>query len=127
MGRSISNSLKNRLQAQASECNTLGLSKIASSLDKLSETETRDNNEFYSYSHDEMLSDVEDLLWKAAVRVQDFYNKTADARDINDVVEGQAAELVNVIRHKIGGMIVGAYEPSVPGEQRADLEVTEND
>jgi hypothetical protein len=63
------------------------------------------------------------LIWGAVVRTQDYFDKTADAVEINNIVESLASELIDNIRVKIGGTPVGPYEPKVPGELRYSIEI----
>jgi hypothetical protein len=128
MSRTISKVLKKRLQVQATEAKTLGLTKTAAQLDDLIKTTIdRNPDHFYSYSHEELQEDVETIVWEAALRVQDFYNKTGDAKQISEEVEVVAADLIDSIRHKIGGPIIGAYEPHVPGEIREHTSIEVSD
>ena len=128
MSRTISTVLKKRLQIQATEAKTLGMTKTAAQLDGIvKSTKERNPDQFYSYSHEELQDDVESIVWEAALRVQDFYNKTGDASQISEEVEAVATDLIDSIRHKIGGPIVGAYEPRVPGEIREHTSIEVSD
>lgn len=126
--RTISKNLRLRLLAQAEEANFHGLEKIASNLsDHANKTPIRKDNEEYIYSRSEMYDDVEQLLWKAAIRTQDYFGKTADGVAIGELIETMANDLISSIRNKIGGDIVGPYEPLVPGEQRMIVEIDEDE
>jgi hypothetical protein len=120
--RTISKSLKLRLLAQAQEADTLGLAKIAEQLEmSVYGTDTRDGTEHYTYEHDELVQDVEYALWTAAVRTQDFFDKTADARSVHDLIEDFARDFIDQMRIKVGGKL-GPYESKLPGEPE-DVEV----
>jgi hypothetical protein len=126
--RTISKNLKLRLLAQAEEANFHGLEKVAMKLNhQVNSTPIRQDTEEYSYSRGELYSDVEDLLWRAAVRTQDYFGKTADAGEIGEIIESLADELISTLRTKIGGdVVIGPHEPLVPGEQRMIVEIDED-
>ena len=74
-----------------------------------------------------MQNDVETLLWSAAVRTQDYFGKTADAAAVGELIESLAEELISSVRTKIGGDIVGPFEPLVNGEKnRLIVEIDED-
>jgi hypothetical protein len=126
--RTISKNLKLRLLAQAEEANFHGLEKVAMKLnDQINSTPIRQDTDEYIYSRNELYNDVEDLLWKAAIRTQDYLGKNADAGIIGEIIESFADELITSIRIKVGGDVVGAYEPLVPGEQRMIVEIDEDE
>lgn len=125
--RTISKNLKGRLIAQAEEANFQGLDKVASNLTtQVKETPVREDDEEYLYSSAELQKDVENLLWKAAIRAQDYYGKTADAKEIGDIIESCAQELISGVRKTIGGSVIGPHEPLVPGEERFVVEIDED-
>ena len=126
--RSISNNLKKRLIAEASEATFQGFDNMALSIIKQAEeTPIRNDNEEYVYSFSELRSDVENLFWSAATRTQDYFGKTANAKEIDNIIQIHADEFLASIRHKIGGDVIGPYEPYVPGEERILVEIEEND
>jgi hypothetical protein len=121
MSRTISKTLKRRLEAQAEEANFLGFQKHASHVfDNI--PETRDDEEEYIYTAAELQEDVENMLWKIAIRVQDYYGKSADMKQVGYVVDSTAEELIESIRRSTGAPIVGPYEPLVPGEMKVDID-----
>jgi hypothetical protein len=125
--RTISKNLKLRLLAQSEEASFHGLEKVASKLShQINNTPIRQDSEEYIYSKSELYSDVEDLLWKAAVRTQDYFGKTADAGEVGAIIEAFADELISSLRKKIGGNIIGPNEPLVPGELRMVVEIDED-
>jgi len=125
--RTISKNLKKRLLAQAEEANFQGLEKVAMRLaTQARNTPTRQDFEEYVYSHSELRNDVENLLWSAAVRTQDYFGKSANADEIADVIESLAEELITSVRKKIGGDVIGPHEPLVPGEKRFIVEIDED-
>ncbi len=127
--RTITNNFFRRLEAQKEEAKTLKLTKTATALEsqinKHSES-IRSNDDFYSYSFDEMQKNVEDSLWDAAIRAQDYYGKVANASELQEIIEDYAGRLIEDVRTKIGA-VIGVYEPAVPGEikEQTVLEVTE--
>jgi len=128
MSRTISNILKKRLQIQSSEAKTLGLVKVSERVDNLvNKTGERDPEQFYTYSHEELQEDVESLILEATLRVQDFYNKTGDIGKISEGIESIAGDLIDMVRNNIGGSVVGAYEPSIPGEIREHTTIEVSD
>lgn len=125
--RTISKNLKKRLQAQAHEANFQGFDKVASQLDyQINNNPTRDDLEEYVYSSNDLKKDVENLLWAAAVRTQDYFGKTADAQEIGNVIETLASDLITSVRTKIGGDVIGPHEPLVPGEKRMLVEIDQD-
>jgi len=125
--RTISKNLKLRLMAQAEEANFRGLEKVAMKLNhQVNNTPIRQDADEYLYSRSDLHNDVEDLLWKAAVRTQDYYGKTADAGEIGALIESMADELISTLRTKLGGDIVGPHEPLVPGELRMIVEIDDD-
>lgn len=118
--RTINENFMTRLIAQRDEAKLLGLNKIATNLtNQISSNAVRDGDENYEYSYASLKEDVEENLWDAAIRAQDYFGNTADAREISDIITVISEQLINEIRVKLGKTI-GAYEPVVPGE---DLEV----
>jgi hypothetical protein len=125
--RTISRNLKKRLIAQAEEANFQGLEKVAIKLTHQAQNNPiRDDLDEYVYSNNELQSDVENLLWSAVVRTQDYFGKTADAKAVGELVESFAEELISSIRTKIGGDVIGPHEPLVPGEERNIVEIDED-
>lgn len=125
--RTISKNLKKRLQAQAHEANFQGFDKIASQLDhQISNNPIREDLEEYVYSSNDLQEDVENLIWAAAIRAQDYFGKTADAKEIGTVIESLASDLIASVRTKIGGDVIGPHEPLVPGEKRMIVEIEQD-
>jgi len=111
--------LKKRLLAQKEEAQFQGLTKIASEISsKIDEIPVRSetDNQYHKYSYAELSKDVEDLLFNAAVRVQDYFDKTADQQEIRRVIDTFSEDFICAMKNKIGGQLSGPFEPSVPGE-----------
>jgi hypothetical protein len=124
--RTISTTLLARLVSQAEEADFQGLTKVASSLStQIGVTPVREDNEEYTYSQTQLEDDVQTLLWAAAMRAQDYFNRTADAAEMADLIETQASELIEAVRRKTGNRILGPFEPTVPGEDRIEVEIDE--
>lgn len=125
--RTISENLKKRMEAQAGEADFQGLQKLAENLNHtVKSCPTRSDEEEYVYSNGDLRKDVERSLWMAAIRVQDYFNKTADAKDLDELISIHADELIETIRTKIGGGVIGPHEPFVPGERRLVVEIDES-
>lgn len=125
--RTISNNLKKRLIAQAEEANFQGMEKVAIKLaHQVNNNSVRQDFDEYIYSKSELRNDIENLLWSAVVRAEDYFGKTADAKEVSLVVETLANEFISSIHKKIGGDVIGPYEPIVPGEQRMIVEIDED-
>lgn len=125
--RTISKNLKRRLMAQAEEANFQGLEKVALKLTHQAKNNPiRQDFEEYVYSSDDLRSDVENLLWSAVVRTEDYFGKTADAKEVGEIIEVLASDLISAIRTKIGGDVIGPHEPLVPGELRMTVEIEED-
>ena len=128
--RSITDKLRKRLLAQAREATNMGFNKTADLIvSDLETTPERSDEDHYTYSSEELQQDVEQLVYTAAIRVQDYFNKTADAKDVGHLSETFAHDLIDQVRHAIGGKVVGPYEPQVPGEvrERTSIEVGEDE
>ena len=128
--RSITDKLRKRLLAQAREATNMGLTKTADLIvSDLEATPERADEDHYTYSSEELQQDVEQLVYTAAIRVQDYFNKTADAGEVGHLTEAVAQDLIDQVRHAIGGKVVGSYEPQVPGEvrERTSIEVGEDE
>lgn len=126
--RTISKNLKRRLLAQIEEANFQGLEKVASQLEVQAEAySVRDDSEEYIYSENDLRTDVESLLWSAAVRTQDYFGKTADASKIATIVDSYSDEIIESIRNTIGGDVIGPHEPLIPGEKRFVVEIDEDE
>jgi len=124
--RTITKSNLKRLIAQRDEAKLLGFDKVASNLtEQIGTSNTRDDADAYQYDYSDLKKEVQSSLWDAAVRAQDFYGKFADARGIQDLIEKQAEDFINSIKHETGS-VVGAYESPVPGEEEV-IEVRENE
>jgi|SRR5690606_8545900 len=125
--RTISKNLKKRLEAQAQEASFQGFDKVASQINhQVNNNPLRDDLEEYVYSSDDLQADVENLIWAAAIRTQDYFGKTADAKAIGDVIESLASDLISSVRTKIGGDVIGPHEPLVPGEKRLIVEIEQD-
>ena len=119
--RTITKQMQARLEAQAEEAKTLKLTKLANHISEL-KTDVRENSESYSYTHDQMLDDVEKALWAGALRAADYYGTPFDALKVQGVIDKMAVELANEIRVVVGNEGgVGPYESLVPGEQREQV------
>ena len=125
--KTITEANMKRLIVQRDEAKTVGLEKIASQLSaQIGTVGVRADSEDYVYSKEELHNEVQNSLWDVAIRTQDFYGKFADARVVQDIIEKQAEDFIQNIRVSVGAE-VGAYEPTLPGEVKPVIEVTEDD
>lgn len=119
--RTITVKLKKQLEAQKQEAQTLGLTKVASSIEsQLADQNTRENTDFYTYASSDLVNDVEYFLNKAALRIQDYFDKAEDQVAVAKVVEVFAQDFINSFSRK---EILGPFEPSVPGELKEITEI----
>lgn len=126
--RTISQNLKKRLIAQVEEANFQGLEKVATKLvHQIKNNPIRQDFDEYIYSSAELQDDIENLLWSAVIRAQDYFGKTANAKDLGDLIKVFADDFISSIRNKIGGDVIGPHEPLVPGELREIVEIDEDD
>ncbi len=124
--RTITKSNMKRLIAQRDEAKLLGFDKVASSLtEQIGTNNTREDSDEYVYDYSDLKHEVQASLWDAAIRAQDFYGKFADSRDVHDLIEKQAEDFINSIKHQTRS-VVGAYETQLPGEIEV-IEVREDE
>lgn len=129
--RTVTKTFLKRLEAQRDEAKLLKLDRVVDHLtgqiDRRAEA-VREDDDFYRYSYEDLQKDVEWNLWSAALRIQDFYGKVANAADVQEVIEACAEDIIQAVRTRTGKM-VGAYEDTVPGERREveDIEIAEDD
>lgn len=121
--RTITETLHKRLVAQSEEAKIQGLTKTASHIDeKIATTKVRKNESIYVYSNEDFQKDVESALWDAVLRVADFHNTTFDANEVQNIIDKYSQELVSdlrVLANVEHG--VGAFEPTIPGETKAQV------
>jgi len=118
----ISKQMFNRLTAQAEEAEYLKLNKVSKNLNIIiKESSVRDNEMLYSFSKDQLDNNIENLLWKIALNISDYFDSTPDAEQVQKLVDLYASQLFNDFRVLAGSKDgVGAYEQLVPGE---DIEI----
>lgn len=127
--RTINEKLKHRLLAQAEEAGVLKMEKVSAHLtDIVKRADVRSNAVGYTYSSSDLISDVEKPLWNAVIRIADYYDCNVDASGMQNIIEKIAAGLIKEVQ--VGAGIkhgVGAYEPTVPGEERSSLVIEIDD
>lgn len=118
--RTITENQFNRLIVQAEEAEKQKITKIASNLTKqIEKASVRPDDASYLYAESSLKEDVESCLWDAALRIADFHNTTVDAVEIQGVIEAYSQHLIREIQVKANCEHgIGAYEPTVPGEER---------
>jgi hypothetical protein len=124
MKRSINKKMMLRLAAQANEADLYGSHRIADNLTQVltkhaAEGLVRDEDTGYTYSKEELVKDVESMMWDAATRVFDYYDELPDGRDIEDFISTFTSEYMsgidNIVHNK-----VGKHEEETPGEERIE-------
>lgn len=120
--RTITVKLKKQLEAQKQEAQTLGLTKVASNIESQLKDQNTREGDFYTYASSELLNDVEFLFSKAALRIQDYFDKAEDQVAVAKIVEVFAQDFINSFAKND---ILGPFEPTVPGElkERTEIEV----
>lgn len=132
MTRTISKNIFIRLAAEANEADLCGDIKTADNvtkqIQKYASNKVRPDDAEYSYSKDELMEELEEILWDAAVRVLDYYDQTVDTKQIQEIVEFESKNFVESIENFIHKDI-GPNEPKVIGEDEEkndDREVHED-
>jgi len=123
--RTITENQFNRLVIQAEEAEKQKLTKIATNLTKqVEKVSVRPDDASYIYAQSSLSEDVEVSLWDAAIRISDFHNASVDAVEMQGLIETFAKALIKEIEIKANCEHgVGAYEPSVPGEDRETVAI----
>lgn len=108
-----------RLSAQSEEAKHLKLHKVASNIDSIIKDATvRENDLLYSFSKDSLDENIQNLLWKIALNVSDYFDSTPDAEQVQKLVDIYSEQLFNDFRVLAGSKDgVGTFEPTVPGEE----------
>lgn len=123
--RSISKKVLLRLVAQSDEADICGDYKTAESITKqLTKLAIRSDDQKYSYMKDELVADIKEILWEAVTRIMDYYDEVPDAREMDQLVDFEAVNLVDSVEGFIQSN-VGKYEEEVPGEEVEETEVEE--
>lgn len=129
--RTITSNLFNRLLISAEEAELQGRVKLAEHLtEEIESSQIREDEEFYLYPRMALEQDVESLMWKAGLRTADYFNVPFDPKEMEEIIEAQATDLIENLRLRIFGSVkLGAYEPVVPGEvpMQSVMEISEND
>ena len=130
--RTISKNILKRLVAQANEADLWGDTKTADNLTtqikKYADDKIRADDAEYLYTKNELIGDLEDLLWSGVVRIFDYYEESPDTKQIQEIVEFETKNFVESIENFIHKDI-GPNEPTVVGEdeeENDDREVHED-
>ena len=116
--RTINETYRDRLIAEADEADNLRLTKLAENITRQIESNPiRKSNEPYTYPNNAFEQDVQDAIWKVVVRTADFHGAYVNSQKAQEIVDYYSEEIVNNIRKtaKISTPI-GAYEPKLMGE-----------
>jgi hypothetical protein len=115
----LSPNVINRLAAQRTEAENLGLQKTASGLaTMLDGAEPRDNDPNFTFSFNQLQQNVEASLWKSAAQIADYYDLVADGEMLKPLIEAYAFELICDYNKLVNGPVIGIHEPAVPGETK---------
>ena len=121
MKKSINEKLYLRLTAQKQEANTIGLTKVATSLSSMVEKyepRTEDQENKFLFSSSELDSFLKDNIWNMIVKAADYYNCSVDAVQADKIAESLSKVIKAEVRNQ--GAVkndIGAYEPKLPGEE----------
>lgn len=124
----ISKELLKRYSAQAEEANLQGFWKVSSSLkEAVSSEKTRDSNESFIYSENQLKEDIKKNLWKNIVRASDYYQVCPDALKVEAFIESFSEQFLEDFCSFTNCPSVGPFEPTLPGEQnlKVILEIEE--
>ena len=123
--KTISNKILLRLAAQANEADIYGdirtADNLTSQIEKYSQSKVRSNDEDYEYAKEELVEDLEKILWEGATRIFDYYDETPDAKQIQEIIDSEVESFLESIENLIHKDI-GPNEPEVPGEEDPELE-----
>lgn len=124
--RTINETHRDRLVAEAEEADTVGLTKVAENLTRqIEKTAVRGNIEGYTYSGSDFDKDVQEILWDVVVRTADFHNAHVDSEKAQKLIERYAGSFISDIRKMSRLNDYGAYEPTLPGEGDEVISVEE--
>ena len=126
--KTISKLVARRLEVQKNEAEIQGMVKTAAHIDAaLKRNATRDSDSSYNYSHDEYSNDIKNLLWEAMVRTADYYGKSFTAEAADQFVSSFVQQISRDAKVAVGAEkdIIGAHEPSVPGEDSVKIKIEE--
>lgn len=119
--RTINETHRDRLVAEADEAEIVGLTKVAENLTRqIEKNAVRANDSNYIYSSQDFENDVAEGLWDLIVRASDFHDAHVDSEKAQKLVETYAGRFISDIR-KIAGSDSGAYEPTLPGENAKEI------
>lgn len=122
--RTVKESLINRLVAQAEEVECQGLVKIAEHLtDQINSVNPRSEEASYIFASSDFQKEVESNLWNVVIAASDFYDSVFDSKETQILVEKYANDLIQDLRIRLFGLSspVGAFEPSLPGEEKMTI------
>jgi hypothetical protein len=131
MTRTISRRVLLRLSSQADEADICGDVVVADNLTRqiekyANEGKVRFDGGCYNYSKEELLEDLQDAFWDAAVRVFDYYDETPDSKLVQDVVDHSLNDFL-VSLEEMMEEEVGVHEHPTPGEDKEEDAVDEDE
>lgn len=127
--KTISSKVAHQLSLQKEEAQELGLTKVATFISKgLNGSEQRTDEESYSYSQEELYSDLETKLAEATMRVCDYFNVAPDSRKVVELVDDLKSQMFFEVKAMTGVEDgIGPYEPIIVGEKREETAITINE
>lgn len=108
-----------KLLAQAEEARERRLIKLAERIEHVIGDEPTQETEEYAYA--QLKEDIHQDLWKAAARLVAHYDlQSVDAEKVDQAVVRLAEKVFAELDDALGtnGVVVGAMEPRVPGENK---------
>jgi hypothetical protein len=119
--KTISKLAMERLQLQKTEAEVQGMNNVVNHIeDIIKKNSSRDNEDNYTYTHDEYTNDLKNLLWEAIVRTADYYGKNFTVEAADQFVGSFLKQISNDAKIVVGAekALIGPHEPLLPGEKR---------
>jgi hypothetical protein len=125
--KTISSIHFDKLIAEASEADEIGLTKVAENITRqIEKVSVREGDVNYSYNSKEFKQDIQDNLWSIIIRVADFHGTHFDSKNAQSIVDDYSNRIVAEVRKTFSLAEMGAHEPSLPGVvDKVVLEVDE--
>jgi len=108
-----------KLFAQAEEAKERNLIKLAERVEQAIGPEPAETLEEYPFA--QLKEDIHQDLWKSAARLMAHYDlQSVDAEKVDQAVVRLAEKVLSELESALGteGVLVGALEPKVPGENK---------
>lgn len=114
----IKSTLYNRLLAQAEEARSLNMDNLSnnvlSAIGSIHRSDDEPQSEYYAYN--DMKSDINSILWKAAVVAMSYYDVMhIDAQRLNERITNISDSLLNEIEDEIDAHNLNSNSKKIPG------------